>query len=64
MTSTLKANCARATIYMAFPQRDSTHQQKSQHTPNTDQGLGGLLEGMGPTLSELSLLGLLRSLKQ
>lgn len=63
MSSTLKDNSARATIYMAFPQKRRAPGAASQGSVEVETGLGGLLDGVGPTLSDLSIWNLLRGLK-
>ena len=59
MSSTIKANASRATRYMAFPQ-NKAQVRAGKETFIPKEGLGGLLEGVGPSAGELSITGLLR----
>lgn len=63
MSSILKENASRATLYMAFPKKRHTQANTSGSQSTIDTGLGGLLDGVGPTLSDLSIGNLLRCLR-
>lgn len=63
MTSTLKTISSRATLYMAFPITDKSNtvndNRDEEKEFDSSKSLGGLLEGIGPSVSDLSWRNLL-----